>query len=238
MWIAICDDVQPFAKALQAQIEQLCARKDWPLESHIYTSPKALLKADLSAAQVVFLDVDMPELNGLETAKRLRERYPELLLVFVTAFIEYAPAGYDVSAFRYIFKPELAARLPSCLEDIHERLYTSRESIRLSGTDGVHTVALRDILYIEGTPQRHVLVHLTGAGQSPLECLGLLSEYHERLKDKGFLRIQKSFLANMGHIEDIRNYYACLDSGEKLRVSRGGYRELCAAFLLWEGRQL
>lgn len=238
MRIAICDDVRPFAQELKERIEQICAMKNWALESHIYTSPKSLLNADLTSVQVLFLDVDMPEMNGLEIARRLRSHYPELILVFVTAFIEYAPDGYDVSAFRYLLKPEIPKRLPSCLTDIREKLYRSRESIRLSGTDGGHVIPLRDILYIEGTPQRHVLIHWADPAKPPLECLGLLSKYHEDLEDKGFLRIQKSFLVNMEHIKDIRNYIAYLDSGQTLRMSRMSFRETHTQFLLWEGRQL
>ena len=65
----------------------------------------------------------MPGTNGLALAKELHRKYPGIILVFVTAFIEYAPEGYTVSAFRYILKQELDLTLAPVLEDVHQKLY-------------------------------------------------------------------------------------------------------------------
>ena len=100
MNIAICDDLPQFTRELRSKVEDICAKRDWPLDCLIFTSSKSILSANLGGTQVVFLDIDMPDLNGLEVAKTLRSKYPNIVLVFVTAFIEYAPVGYCVSAFR------------------------------------------------------------------------------------------------------------------------------------------
>ena len=71
-----------------------------------------------------------------------------------------------------------------------------------------------------------------------LECIGLLSELEGQLAGAGFLRIQRSYLVNMAHIEKITNYYAYLSTGEALKVSVQNYREVCRQFLLWKGRHL
>lgn len=238
MNIVSCDDSPEFLKELHAAIEQHCAMKDWAFHCQAFQRPEELLAADLSAVQTLFLDIDMPGINGLETAHRLRERYPELIIVFVTGFIEYAPAGYDVDAFRYLLKSDFEARLPRCLEDIWDKLYVRQESIRLTQAGRSVKMRLKDILYIEGTPQRHVLVHSIAHPGTPLECLGMLADYEEKLSGKGFLRIQKSFLVNMCHIDDIRSYSAILDNGEELKVSRRNYASICKQFLLWEGQNL
>jgi len=90
--VVILDDELAFAEMLDKQIEIHCIKKDWLYESQIYTSGRELLEKDLSRVQIVFLDIDMPEQSGLDIAKILREHYPELILVFVTAFIEYSTA--------------------------------------------------------------------------------------------------------------------------------------------------
>lgn len=238
MNIVLCDDSPAFLQEFHSAIEQYCAKKDWMFRCAVFQRPEELLAADLSAVQALFLDIDMPGLNGLETARKLRQRYPELILVFVTGFIEYAPAGYDVNAFRYLLKSDFETKLPRCLEDIWEKLYVSQESIRLPQAGHSLKLRLKDILYIEGTPQRHVLVHSLAHPTGPLECLGILSDYEKKLAGKGFLRIQKSFLVNMWHIERLHNYTATLDNGEELRTSRGNYSRICDTFLLWEGQNL
>lgn len=235
MNIALCDDNPAFLRQLREAIMDICAAKDWPCSCICYSSPRELLAADLSSIQVLFLDVDMPGINGLETAHLLRKTHRELIIVFVTGFIEYAPAGYDVAAFRYLLKPELKIKLAQCMRDIWDNLYTSHDTIRVQMLDHDTKMRVHDILYIEGTSQRHTLLHTTLDPDSPLECKGLLAEYESKLADKGFLRIQRSYLVNMAHIEDIRNYNAILDNGSSLRVSRSSYGRICERFVLWEG---
>lgn len=99
--IVILDDELEFSKILDKKIKEYCARKDLLYDCQIFSSGKTLLEDDLSSIQVAFLDIDMPEFNGLDVAKVLHQRYPEMILIFVTFFIKYAPSGYKVNAFRY-----------------------------------------------------------------------------------------------------------------------------------------
>lgn len=66
MKIAICDDSYEFACQLKEKLESICAKLDWQMEATVFSSPTALLSADLSAIQVLFLDIDMPGLNGID----------------------------------------------------------------------------------------------------------------------------------------------------------------------------
>ena len=238
MNIALCDDNPAFLRQLRNAIMNACAERDWPCSCRCYSAPLDLLSADLLSTQVLFLDVDMPGINGLETAQLLRKAYRDLIIVFVTGFIEYAPAGYDVAAFRYLLKQELDTKLTQCLRDVWDRLYTSHETVRIHLLDHDAKIRVSDILYLEGTSQRHTLLHTKSDHASPLECRGTLAEYESQLSGKGFLRIQRSYLVNMAHIEDIRNYNAILDNEKTLRVSRTSYRKICEQFVLWEGEHL
>ena len=239
MHFIVCDDDPAFARQLCGMIEDCCARQNWPCSCQAADGPAALAQTDLTGADALFLDIEMPRTSGLDAARRLRERYPELLIVFVTSFIQYAPAGYEVQAFRYLLKSELDARLPRCLADIREELAAARRAIQVRTADGQQFVLLRPVVYMEGTARRHILLHLTSGGrQTRLECIGLLSELEGQLAGAGFLRIQRSYLVNMAHIEKITNYYAYLSTGEALKVSVQNYREVCRQFLLWKGRHL
>ena len=115
--IVILDDELEFSKILDKKIKEYCARKDLLYDCQIFSSGKTLLEDDLSSIQVAFLDIDMPEFNGLDVAKVLHQRYPEMILIFVTFFIKYAPSGYKVNACLLYTSPSprdgLLSRMPS-----------------------------------------------------------------------------------------------------------------------------
>lgn len=212
----ICDDNSLFVTQLEQRIKDQCVLNDW--ECHCRrVDVQDLLRLDFSTVDVLFLDIEMPNIDGLEAAKQIRQRYDDLILVFVTGFIDYAPAGYKVHAFRYLLKSRLDEELPECLMDIKEALYSNRESIWVKTIDGERCIRLKSIVYLEGTPKKHTLFHLYEFGESiNIECLGFLSSYEKQLQDKGFLKIQKSYLVNMQYIQKMTNYYAILKTKETL----------------------
>lgn len=197
MNVVLCDDNHAFMKELGLAIEKHCALRDWSCCHSCFHHAKDLLHTDLSSVHVVFLDIDMPDMNGLELARRLRRMHPDLVIVFVTAYIEYAPAGYHVDAFRYLLKSRLQTELPHCLDSVWDKLFCIQDSIQIQLVDRTSIcIRVQDILFFEGTPCRHVLLHTTTSPTS-LECIGKLSDYEKATASKGFLRIQKSYLVNM-----------------------------------------
>ena len=148
MIAAICDDNAAAAQKLKSAIACICAEKDWPLEAEVYTSPGAILRADLSKTQVVFLDIDMPQMSGLEAAAQLRQEYPELIIVFVTSYIEYAPEGYRVNAFRYLLKQRMDTELCGVMCDVQKKLAESARTFSIRTKDGIIVLPLNRILSI------------------------------------------------------------------------------------------
>ena len=238
MTFALCDDNNAFLDSLYESIMNYCAYHDWTCTIRRFNSPENLLKTDLSTIQVVFLDIDMPEISGIDVAKRIRINYPDLIVVFVTGFIKYAPKGYCVNAFRYLLKNQLAEELPLCMDSIWEKLFVHHESILIEQPEQTLQLRICDILYFEGTSKRRVLLHTVQSKSPVRECIGKLSEYDAKLASKGFLRIQKSYLVNMAHIIKIKSYIATLDSGEKLSVSEHNYNQICQQLALWKGQSI
>lgn len=237
MKLMICDDNAAFARELRRRIEDICAYEDWPLDCLIFEKPQDVLNADLYGVKAAFLDIEMPGGNGIELAKQLRIKYPEMILVFVTAYIEYAPSGYKVDAFRYLLKSKVDEELREILEGIRERLYNSSDVVSLKTRDGDCVLPLKDVLYFEGTAQRMVLAHVMGH-EGPVTCQGKLSALEESLSGKGFLRIQKSFLVNMAHLRRISGYRAFTSNGKELKVSELNYSKIREQYLLWKGSGL
>ena len=237
MNVVICDDEKYIVDMLERQIRDYAAYTDFKLAIHTFLSAKALLSADLSDCNALFLDIDMPEMTGLEAARLIRVNYPDLILVFITGWIEYAPAGYRVNAFRYLLKKNLAEELPLCLDEVREKMFENAAMVTIQTRERTLEIPIKNILYLEGTSHRSVYLHLA-KGQKVIECVGKLADYEALLSGSGFLRLQKSYLANMEHIVKIRNYLALMRDGTELKVSERQYAGVKKQFLLWRGRIL
>lgn len=238
MKIAVCDDNPIFTEYLIKELRHCSAILDLENQYECFYSSKSLLNSDLSSVHVLFLDIEMPNCNGLDAARLIRENNPDIILVFVTSWLQYAPAGYKVNAFRYLLKSNLVKELPQCLLEICQQICDSKQSILLKQKESTSEVLVKDILYFEGTPYRSVLLHTVSQPNKPIECSGKLADYEARLSDQGFLRIQKSFLVNMAHIDRIKNKTAYLRYGQQLRVSEKNYSSVCSQYLIWRGQKL
>jgi DNA-binding LytR/AlgR family response regulator len=238
MQIAICDDNPIFSKKLHKKIRSYCAEHNLVCQCSIYSSPFALLSDNLDSVQVIFLDIDMPDLNGLDVAYRLRQQFPMVLIIFVTAWIQYAPYGYQVAAFRYLLKSRLEQELIPCLDDIVQKLSNSSEVGQFHCKDGIISVPFERILFIEGTNHRSVRIHTIRWKQNNFESAGSLNDFEDKLKQHEFLRIQRSFLVNLVHISRLSNYEVQLTDGTTLTTSKKYFKNLKATYLIWKGEDL
>ena len=236
MKIAVCDDNKAFCETFTNKLETQFMARGWDFDFAAFSSGNALLAADLADVQAVFLDIDMPGVNGMETARLLRERSEDVIIVFVTAFPEYALKGYWVGALLYLLKESVDEQLPACVDAVIEKLSDGRKYIKVQTADAFLNLRVKDILYFEGTSAKRVVLHTLTA--EPATCMGRLGEYEARLAEHDFLRIQQSYLVNMQHILDIRNYAAKLTNGEILRVSRQDYSAVAKRFVTWKVRQM
>ena len=241
MNIALCDDNLDYMESFRHSLQNCCAKKDWICNISTFQYPETILNANLLGCHVLFLDIEMPKINGLDLAMTLHKRYPDFLIVYLTAYPQYAPEGYKTRAFRYLLKDQIQENdLLECLEAAWFEINSSQLSIEVQDIEKTSLrFRLRDILYISGTSQRHVVFHvITTEGMNCIECLGRIKDYEEQLKGHGFLRLQKSYLVNAIHINYISNYRAGISSGESISVSRSHYADICKEYLLWRRKAL
>lgn len=239
--IVLCDDSAPFLETLSIEIRQILRRNriEGAIYSYEYTEdiPSYLL----SNCDVFFLDIDFNEkqYTGIDLAKRIRKLRPDAVIVFVTNYIEYAPEGYEVQAFRYLLKSNIHSKLEQCLLQTISRLQTERETMQINISGEILSIPIADILYIES--QGHLaLVHVLKKGNQALKVYRFyssLANLEKQMAPQGFLRTQKSFLVNMRRIKKYQCNGAQLDNGQTLRVSEKNYAEQKRQYLLWKGRQ-
>lgn len=231
--IILCDDDQVFLKKLQAEVTRTFSKLNSDAVIALFDSPMEMTEGHLKSCDLIFLDVDFENetYTGIDIARRLREVNRSALIFFVTNFINYAPAGYEVQAFRYILKRDLSEVLDRYILQAMEMLAEKQEFLRLQSRDEIIDLSLDEILFLE-VMDHSVSVHTAG---STYVMAAALARLENELEPHGFLRIHKSYLANMQHIRKFRSRECLLDDGTKLSVSEKNYSGQKQKYLLWKG---
>ena len=150
--IALCDDDSPFVSKITGLIQSLLQNStDSPVIT-TYINPTALMDAisDGERYDVYILDVEMPEQNGLEVAKHIRQFQPNAALLFLSSHLNYATEGYKVQALRYVSKLDLENALPEALEQALATLEkTDTRSIMVQHYQNYTRILYKDILYVQ-----------------------------------------------------------------------------------------
>lgn len=239
--VLICDDDAVFARELRERAEEILSSLGVAARVLCFGSASEIGSETLASCDLALLDVDLEGggSSGMELARDLRARNADVVIVFVTNYVEYAPEGYEVRAFRYILKSDAARRLPGCISDALEAMREENSSIRIQIGGELISLALRDVLYVES--MGHTLIYHAlkkGGAEESLSCYGAIGRAEEELRERGFIRIHKSYLANMAHIKRLGSSEAVLDSGVSLPVGAKNGAECRRQFLLWRGRKL
>lgn len=174
------------------------------LEIDTFSSGKEFVELGIEMVKykIVFLDINMDELDGIMTAKKIRENSKDMFIVFVTAFVNYTIEGYKVDAVRYILKDNknLVASVYECMDAIHEKMDYKITWAEFDFCEGTRKVSLNRILYIES--KLHKLeFHVMEDCLQKYTLQGTLNEIDDKFAGNDFLRIHQSFLVNMKFIK-------------------------------------
>ena len=231
--IILCDDDPAFLNLLDDELVRIFGKLKIGASIILSNAPADLTPELLAACDMAFFDIDFDrdEQNGIDIARSLRQVNGSALIFFVTNYIDYAPAGYEVQAFRYILKRDLKEVLERYVLQAMEQLAESREYLRLQDQDQIIDVPLEQIIYLE-VLDHYVSIH---AGEDTYTLGATLSSMESEMEAHGFLRIHKSYLVNMAHIRKFRSRECLLTDGTTLAVSEKNYSQQKQKYLLWKG---
>lgn len=226
MKIAICDDEKKLRKDLRALIEtqlDLCGA-DYMIEE--FEDGKKLLDSGQSREiEILFLDIEMPVMGGMETAKALRQAGSKALIIFVTAYPDFVFQGYEVQAFHYILKPYQEKKIKEVLEKALEETGQNRQQyFVIEHRSGSLRLRRQEIHYFKS--EGRSVAAVTGEGQESF--YGRLDEVEEQLA-RGFQRIHNRYLVNLQHVSRVSGS-GCVCGGQELPVSRTYKQQLAVAF--------
>lgn len=232
LYITICDDEAAQTALLEALAgEWAGVRKIEIRTESCKNAEQFLFQQEERQADIALLDIDMPGMDGLSLARRIRERRDGTQIVFVTGLADYALEGYDVDAVSYLLKPVEKERLFACLDKAAERCGRAEPALLLELPGGTGRVLFRDICYLES--EAHDTLVYCVHREEPVRCRIGIRELEERLLQESgtFFKIHRSYLINLAYVSRIARREVLMDTGETLPVARGRWEALNGAYL-------
>ena len=220
MRIAICDDEELFRIEFKAVLDKLLINDDYDTDT--FADAESLYEAYLKTPyDLVFLDIEMPGIDGITLAKKLRACSSDVYIVFLTAHIEYALEGYEVNALRYLTKPVDINKLKEVLNYVKDRRNSSRQIIIRENGEEI-LIDIKDILYMESMDKN---VKIITSGKEYVTRYNI-SDFEEQLKDSGFFRIHRGYLISLSKVKKLVKNDVVMDNDISLPVSRNNIKTL------------
>lgn len=225
--IAICDDIEEDVKYISSAVNKWAEKENITVDIETFPSAESFLfrYAEQKAFDILLLDVEMPSMNGVELAKRIRKENDAVQIIFITGYTDYISEGYEVSALHYLVKPLSETKLFEVLTRAVLKIRKNEKSLYLSLSGEMVRIPIYEIKYLE-VQQNYVTVH----SKKDYTVKKTLGEF-ERGLDERFYRMGRSFIVNLSCIDKITKTDVFLSDGSVIPLSRGQYEPLNKAFI-------
>ena len=229
MKIAICDDNSLDRELICDLLRVYFSEKPFTLEIAHFENGINLLHdiGDGSFYDIIFLDIYMDSLLGIDVAKQLRDRDYRGEIVFVTASSDYVVDGYEVQASAYLLKPHSYEKLSAAMDHIL-RGRRSECMYYVKHRKDVICIPYNEILYVESSNSKCILHRTNGTCYTLYKQLG---DVERELKDIRFLRCHQSFLVNMNCIQQIHDRQFELSTGDTVLIRQRDFKNIRQQYL-------
>ena len=241
MKLAICDD----EKNIRDYLAKCACEVSDNLSIVFYEDANGITAPDFDA-DILFLDIQLPGMDGMQAARLLRDAGKKTVLVFVTALEEYVFHAFDVGAFQYLVKPFDEQKLKDVLEKAIRQVQEQKsiecllekvseqdkKTITVKSGKVNRRVFLSTVAYAE-VYDRQIILHLDN--RDTVEYYGRMKQL-EKIAGFDFFRVHRSYLVNLGYVKSYDSKYVWILDSE-IPVSRGKYQELVKAYLSYHTRR-
>ena len=190
---------------------------------------------------VVFLDINMPDMNGINLGKIISKIYPEVKIIFITAYKDYAVDAFEVKAFDYLLKPYSEERIRNLLKSLVStknvdnilNRNTSLKKITINMDEKIYVLSLTDVDYIEANEKETLIFANKKRYVSKIK----ISKWEEMLEGYNFYRCHRSYIINLDKIVEIEQWFnsswiiKLKNYSTTIPVSRNNIKELKELFL-------
>ncbi len=225
--IAICDDEQNQIEYITSIVASWSAHEGHGCEIRTFASAEAFLfeYEEDKAYDILLLDVEMKNINGIELAKRIRKDNNRAEIIFITSHFEFVGEGYEVDALHYLIKPISVEKLTQVLTKAAEKLSVEPPSVVISCEGETVKLYESDILYVESF-LHYIVIHTK---DNEYKIKENISVFENKVSDV-FYRIHRSYLVSLKYITRISRTSVNIGNTE-LPLSRGKYDNINRAFI-------
>lgn len=226
--VCICDDEKIQRTELKSIISTELELRG--IDFNVYESEDgeemiSLLSKDKNYLDIIFLDIEMDGINGVETARQIRALNDRVVIIFVTGFMDYVFDGYEVKALNYILKPYKKEKIVDVLSEALKQIDIIKDKFFIvQFNSNSYKLCLNDIIYFV-SDKRKIKVKTK---EETYEFYGKLDQIGKELPIF-FVRIHQRYLVNLNFVLSIENNYAHINS-EELPISRKRYQNVMIAF--------
>ena len=233
MKVAIIEDEKVHKDLLANYLEKWSKEKNVKLSAKSFPSAESFLFEweENKEFDILFVDIQMKEINGMEMAKKVRQSDRDINIVFTTGIPDYLEEGYEVEALYYLMKPINEEKVKKCMDKVLLRK-KPEQYLLVHSKEETYKLQLENINYIEARGHASVIDVVLDSGKSQaIEILESLSELEKSLDDKNFIKCHRSYICNIINIHHIDKINIYFDSGSFIPVSRRLYTSVNQAFI-------
>ncbi len=214
--IAVLDNDRRDAELLVSHLKRYERESGIAIEVSVFEDGALFLLNYKKPYDAAFLDIRLADLDGLETARRLRNFDQSVVLVFVSTHSEYAIRGYEVDACDFVLKPLAYTDFVRIFQKVRQRIKRGAEDIVMIKTANcLAKISASNIYYVE--VMKHDLIYHTAGGS--LVSHGTMRETEQLLRPYGFFRVHHGYLVNLYHVREVRGDIVAV-GGAEIRISR------------------
>ena len=233
MRVIIVEDETDSIEALKSHFATYGAENNCAFSIEVHRDAVSFLAAYRPGYDLILFDIEMPYLNGMEGARKLREMDPYVPIVFVTNMSQYAVKGYSVGAVDFILKPAGYFEFKIMLDRVRRNLALAEDKIIQVSSNGIlRHLRASHIRYVE--VYRHRLTFHTTEGE--VDAWGSLSDVEKQLLEDGFLRCNNGFLVNLKYVDYVEKEEVVLGE-DRIPISHLRRKDFVQKLAHWIGQR-
>lgn len=220
--IGICDDEIHYRSNIRDMLKEILSSN--PIDYNIYefSSGEELLNNYPKNLDILIMDIQMKMINGMDTARKIREFDQDLEIIFMTSFAEFMQEGYEVKAYRYILKPinekKISKNILPCIDEIMKK---RNNYLTINVKNYIDRIKIDSILYIE-TERPNILIY---TNEKMYTTKISISKVEKILSEYGFFRCHNSYVINLKSVESM-NSNTVKVNGKDIPISKYRVKDL------------